>query len=93
MTYEERERIFSKDAISTAELAEVLGVSKSVASETLQQIKRKVGDRLGRQGYLHIEDYFEFFRITDRTRYSKRADEETPLVQNPPRRSVCYGGI
>ena len=68
MTYLERERIFSKDTITTMELQELLGyTSLSQASQKMQEIKRAVGDRLGVKGKIHTEDYFEFFGIkTDR---------------------------
>jgi hypothetical protein len=68
MTYIKREEIFSKDYITTLELQELLGFSTlSKASAKMQEIKRKVGDRLGIKGRLHTEDYFLFFDIkTDR---------------------------
>ena len=71
MTYARREEIFSKDVITVAELQEIMSfTNRAQASQKLNEIKRVVGDRLGIEGKLHVEDYFEFFKIkTDR--YSK----------------------
>lgn len=71
MTYARREEIFSKDVITVAELQEIMNfTNRAKASQKLNEIKRVVGDRLGVEGKLHLEDYFEFFKIkTDR--YSK----------------------
>ena len=76
MTYEQREKIFSKDYITTQELQELLGFSTlSSASEKMSQIRRVVGDRLGVKGKIHTEDYFEFFGInTDR--YSRKISNQ-----------------
>ena len=91
MTYDRREQIFSKDAISTAELAEILGVSKSSASSKLQEIKRVQGDRLGMQGFIHIEDYFAFFHITDMNRYRNRdIDADKEVIPPMRRKTVCF---
>ncbi len=39
----------------------------SSASSKMGEIKRKIGDRLGVKGRIHVEDYLEFFNIkTDR---------------------------
>lgn len=56
MTYAEREAIFSKEYISTKELAALFGMNISTASTFLQTIKRRVGDRLGIRGKIHIQD-------------------------------------
>ena len=68
MTYARREEILSKDVITTDELQELLGLSNlPQASSKMSEIKRKVGDRLGVKGKIHIEDYLEYFNIkTDR---------------------------
>ena len=63
MTYAEREAIFSKEYISTA-------------STFLQTIKRRVGDRLGIRGKIHIQDYLDFFNLDGSSqRYSKLIEE------------------
>ena len=74
MTYAEREEIFSKDVITTNDLMKLLNVQKSAASVKMQEIKRVAGDRLGIQGRVHIEDYLEYFKIKDLTRYRKQLD-------------------
>lgn len=68
MTYQEREVIFSKDVITYKELALLLQVDETTGSTILQQIKRK-SDRLGLRGKIHIQDYFDFFGITNHERY------------------------
>lgn len=68
MSYEEREKIFSKEVITINELALLLDTQYQVAQRVMLQIKRKC-DRLGIQGKLHIEDYFEYYGITDKQRY------------------------
>ena len=73
MTYEEREKIFSKDTISFKALADLLGLSYSKSAELIRQIKFKF-NRLDVQGVLHVEDYFDYFKITDRQRYLKQQE-------------------
>ena len=76
MTYAEREKIFSKDAIRTSEIAELYDISLSEASQLVMRIKRTVGDRIGIKGRLHTEDYFDFINIDGNSkRYMKRLDE------------------
>ena len=81
MTYIRREEIFSKDYISTRELQELLGYKNlSDASQKIQEIKRKVGDRLGVKGKIHTEDYFKFFGINSSERYKKPIDDTSGVV-------------
>ncbi len=76
MTYAEREAIFSKEYISTKELAALFGMNISTASTFLQTIKRRVGDRLGIRGKIHIQDYLDFFNLDGSSqRYSKLIEE------------------
>lgn len=70
MSYEEREKIFSKDYLTIQDIQSLLGLDYQTSAKMIRQIKFKF-DRLGIQGKLHVEDYFEYFRITDRTRYVK----------------------
>lgn len=67
MTYAEREAIMSKDIITTAELARLLGTNESQASRTLQQIKaalKKKGSlRVDARGKLHTQDYCDHYNI------------------------------
>ncbi len=87
MTYQRREEIFSKEAISTPEMAELLGVSLSEASVKIGNMKRKVGDRLGIKGRIHIQDYLEACRITELERYRNIQPDSTDDVKSC--RTVC----
>ena len=70
MSYSEREKIFSKDYLTIKDLQQLLGLSYQIAARLMRQIKFKF-DRLGIQGKLHTEDYFEYYNITDKQRYVK----------------------
>ena len=70
MSYIEREKIFSKDYLTIKDLEQLLGLTYQVAAKIMRQIKFKF-DRLGIQGKLHTEDYFEYYNITDKQRYVK----------------------
>ena len=59
MTDKRRAEIFSKETISTKELAELYGVCLSSASQLMQRIKRS-GDRLNIRGKIHVKDYLTF---------------------------------
>ena len=59
MTDKRRAEIFSKETISTKELAELYGVCLSSASQLMQRIKRN-GDRLNIRGKIHVKDYLTF---------------------------------
>ena len=56
MTFQRREEIFSKEALTNRDLAELLDVCESTASQKAQEIRRVVGDRLGIQGRIHVQD-------------------------------------
>lgn len=70
MSYSEREQIFSKEYLTIKDLQQLLGLSYQIAAKLMRQIKFKF-DRLGIQGKLHTEDYFEYYKITDKQRYVK----------------------
>lgn len=70
MSYIEREQIFSKDYLTIKDLQQLLGLTYQVAARVMREIKFKF-DRLGIQGKLHTEDYFEYYNITDKQRYIK----------------------
>lgn len=70
MTFEEREKVFSKDYLDINDLQQLLGLTYQVAAKKIREIKFKF-DRLGVQGKIHTEDYFEYFNITDKQRYIK----------------------
>lgn len=73
MTYEDRERIFSKEIITYLELAELLQVDPSTASTILNSIKKK-SDRLHIRGKIHVQDYLDYFGIKSLERYKKVDD-------------------
>lgn len=93
MTYEERERIFSKDVLSLDDLANVLNLSKSEACQQMKRIKLLSGDRLGVKGKLHVTDYLVWAGIPKESlaaRYTdaERSDESAGnnrTAQNAPR--------
>ncbi|MGN0744363.1 MAG: hypothetical protein ACI4MZ_03725 [Christensenellales bacterium] len=71
MTYSEREKIFSKDVISTSELARLLDCNIATASTTLVDIKDSIvrnggKPRITARGKLHVQDYCDFYRIKRR---------------------------
>lgn len=66
-----REEIFSKDYLTIKDIEILLGTTYQVAARLIRQIKFKT-DRLGLRGKIHIEDYFDYYNITDRQRYLKQ---------------------
>ena len=70
MTYEEREHILSKDALSIKDIENLMGLTYGSAAKLIRQIKFKY-DRLKIEGHIHIEDYFEYFNIQDKARYGR----------------------
>lgn len=64
-----REEIFSKDYLTIKDIQELLGLDYNSSAKLIRQIKFKY-DRLGIQGKIHTEDYFDYFNILDRQRYS-----------------------
>lgn len=91
MTYERREEIFSKEVITLQDFCELYSLSKGAASVKMREIKRKVGDRLGIQGRLHIEDYLAWVNMSSATpeRYQRPIVDDTPHIKTS---SVCYAG-
>ena len=76
MTYSRREEIFSKDYITIADMQDLLGMAYNDAAIKIREIKRSIklsgGQvRLDIQGKLHVQDYLDYFRIEDHTRYAK----------------------
>lgn len=63
MTYEDRERMFAKEYLSTRDLMELYGLDLGSASTLMTTIKRRC-DRLGKKGKLHIQDYFDYFHLS-----------------------------
>lgn len=83
MTYEEREAMFAKECLTTKDIAKLYECSLSEASEKIGEIKRRTGDRLGVKGRVHIEDYLEHYKITNRERYVKRLIREADTPATP----------
>ena len=71
MDYEEREAIFSKEALNNEDIQKLFGVCRTEATNIMMRIKRKTGDRLGVKGKIHIEDYLKHFGI-EANRYSPK---------------------
>ena len=71
MDYVNREEIFSKDYLTIRDIEILLGTTYQVAARLIRQIKFKT-DRLGLRGKIHIEDYVDYYNITDRQRYLKQ---------------------
>lgn len=63
MNYKRREEIFSKEVITLDEMAELLSCDKSTACVKIKDMKRKVGDRLGISGRIHIQDYLNWLNL------------------------------
>lgn len=68
MTYEQRERIFSKEIITIGEFMELFSVDKSGASQMMGNIRRGIEFsgkelRLKKAGQLHIQDFFDYYRL------------------------------
>lgn len=83
MTYEEREAIFSKEALNNEDIQKLFGVCRTEATNIMMRIKRKTGDRLGVKGKLHIEDYLKHFGIETERYAKKRLDEaEIPFERD-----------
>lgn len=81
MTYEEREAIFSKEALNNEDIQKLFGVCRTEATNIMMRIKRKTGDRLGVKGRLHIEDYLKHFGIEANRYAKKRSDEAQPPLE------------
>lgn len=73
MTYAEREAIFSKEYITISDLQALLGLTYQASAKKIREIKFKF-DRLQVQGKVHVEDYFDYFKITDKQRYVVGSD-------------------
>lgn len=81
MTYEEREKIFSKEALSVADVQALFGVCQTEATNIMNEIRRKTGDRLGVKGKIHIEDYLKHFGIEANRYVKKHPDEAEPPIE------------
>ncbi len=94
MTYEEREKIFSKEVITLNEFAALFSCSLSEASIKMNDIKRRVGDRAGVRGKLHIQDYLDCYKLTGLERYQKTENnEEISVKHDEVRKSIFVNGL
>lgn len=76
MTYEVRERIFSKEVLTIPDIMLLFGLSYQPAAQLIRNIRRK-HDRLGLEGKLHVQDYLDYFNLSGNDkRYMKREEEE-----------------
>lgn len=76
MTYEMRERIFSKEVLTIADVMLLFGLNYQPAAQLVRNIRRK-HDRLGLEGKLHVQDYLDYFNLNGNDkRYMKREEEE-----------------
>lgn len=62
MTFDRRNEIFSKEALSIDDVKELMGVSYDTAQKLIQAIRRR-HDRLNIQGKVHVQDYIEYFNL------------------------------
>lgn len=90
MTYQEREAIFSKEALSVTDMQALFGVCKSEATNIMNTIRRQTGDRLKVHGKIHIEDYLKHFGI-EANRYTPKQTailEETDSTIKPKKENA-----
>lgn len=67
-TYTQREQIFAKEYLDVNDFMRLFGISLPSAYKLIREVKRN-SDRLKIQGRVHIKDYFEYFDISDTSRY------------------------
>jgi hypothetical protein len=71
MTYERREEIFSKETMSINEFGELMNLSYQMAAKVIRDIKR-TSARPQIEGVLLIEDFFDYYKITNFDRFFKK---------------------
>ncbi len=79
MNYARREEIFAKEVLTCRDIGELFDCSEAAASLRIKEIKIQVGDRLGMQGRLHIQDYLNWLQLDKdccRDRYVRPEDLE-----------------
>ena len=94
MDYKRRAEIFSKEALTINDVAELTGRSYSAASKIMRDWKRR-SDRLNVDGVIHILDYFLVMGIDPKEpgpRYADQREEEEkiPVISSTSRKSVCF---
>lgn len=74
MTYADRERIFAKDILYVADVAQLMNMAETHASALMCQIRRKAETegtlRWNVKGQLHVQDWLDYFHLTGE-RYCK----------------------
>ena len=76
MTYEMRERIFSKEVLTITDVMLLFGLNYQPAAQLVRNIRRK-HDRLGLEGKLHVQDYLDYFNLSGNDkRYSRREEND-----------------
>jgi hypothetical protein len=80
MTFVKWEEMFAKDYLTIADMQDLLGMTYNDAAATIRDIKRSLklsekGVRLDVQGKLHVQDYFDYYRISNTERYCLRRME------------------
>ena len=78
MTMQEREEIFAKDVLTIEDIQLLLVMKYQDAAKFIRTVKQALemnpkyneqGVRLDIQGRLHVQDYLDYFKITDMNRY------------------------
>lgn len=68
MSITERAEIFSKEYLTIEDMQKLLGLDYDTAAKVIREIRRK-NDRLGIQGKIHVQDYFDYYNIPMSDRY------------------------
>lgn len=103
MTYQEREEIFSKEALHISDVAALIGCSYDKAAVLIREWKTKIqlsGKplRLNLDGRIHVMDYFDVMGINGEDpgeRYFRRKPKEKSAgeryIEKTPtkRKSLC----
>lgn len=76
MTYERREQIFSKECLSISDLEELFDISYSSAQNLMANIRLKAERTDFIIGHCLVEDYLNFFKIKDRSRYVRKMNDK-----------------
>lgn len=78
MTMQEREEIFAKDVLTIEDIQLLLVMKYQDAAKFIRTVKQALemnpkyneqGVRLDIQGRLHVQDYLDYFNITNMNRY------------------------
>ena len=103
MDYQQREEIFSKEALHISDVQKLFGCAQSTASNLIQGWKRKIQFsgkelRLNIEGRIHIMDYFDVMNINKEDpgeRYFRKKPQEKSAGEryleetHQKRRSLC----